>query len=181
VRTSNHQDYEECVETLHISYALHHDAFENGGYSGTMLQKANTIHAYMGYAFYVSQVSVFSSGAPKVDVLVNITQWGVAPFYYDLRLVLECDGNFLQSMTGVNEIVQKGQSKSFMFRNIPGTKHCLDGIKLALKSSYAYDDRPIRFAQGSDGTVSFSVPLPPAPVFAPVPVPVQTRAPLQAP
>jgi hypothetical protein len=53
---------------------------------------------------------------------------------------------------------------------------------LALKSSYAYDGRPIRFAQGSDGTVSFSVPLaPPDSVYAPVVAPVQAQTPLLAP
>jgi hypothetical protein len=93
-----------------------------------MLQKANTIHAYMGYAFYVSQVSVYLSEAQAVNILVDITQLGVAPFYYDLSLVLECNGDVLKSMNGVNEIVQKGESKRFMFKDVPGTKECLDDI-----------------------------------------------------
>ena len=171
-RTVNHQDYTECIDTLHITYALHHDAF-NVGYSGSVLQKANSIHAYMGYAFYVPQVAVYSSAqsdVQMVDVLVNITQIGVAPFYYDLSLVLECGVDILKSIGGVNRIIQKGQSESFMFRNIPGSSECLGGVKLGLQSSYAYGSRPIRFAQGSNGTVSFSVPLPPIPLPAPTPV-----------
>ena len=79
-RTEYHQDYKECIDTLHISYASHHDAFQNGGYTGAMLQKANQIHAYMGYAFYVSEVAVYPSNISTthaVDVAVDIMVTGL--------------------------------------------------------------------------------------------------------
>ena len=87
-RTEYHQDYKECVDALHISYAVHHGAFQDGGYTGNTLRNANFIHAYMGYAFYVSEVAAITtsiSSAHAVSVAVTITQLGVAPFYYDLN------------------------------------------------------------------------------------------------
>jgi hypothetical protein len=166
-RTENRQDYKECIDTLHISYALHHDAFQNGGYSGNVLRNANAIHAYMGYAFYVSEVAAYTTGqsnSQTVDISVAVTQLGVAPFYYDLNLVLDCIGLMKITLPGVEQITLKGQSKSFLFRNVPKTKQCLDAVTVYLQSSYAYKNRPIRFAQGINGKLLFALPLPPAPV-----------------
>jgi hypothetical protein len=42
-RTEHNQDLKECIDTLHISYVLHHGAFQNGGYTGSTLERANTI------------------------------------------------------------------------------------------------------------------------------------------
>jgi hypothetical protein len=183
-RTEYHQDYKECIDALHITYALHHDAFENGGYSGTTLQKANEIHAYMGYAFQISDVAAYVSSQPgtqAVDISVLITQTGVAPFYYDLSLVLECGGGVVKvSIPGVDEIILKGQSKRFLFRSVPATRECLDGISVSMHSSYEYAGRPVRFAQGTNGgKVTLSIPSPPKSVSSPVRAPV--RAPNTAP
>ena len=179
-RTEYHQDYKECIDALHLSYALHHDAFQNGGYTGNMLQNANKIHAYMGYAFFVSKVAAYPSTlstTQAVDVSVDITQFGVAPFYYDLKIVLECGNGVVKSkIPGVNTIVDKGEFKTFTFQNIPATRECLEKISLSLESSYAYMGRPILFAQGIDGKVSLSIPLPAPSVVAPVataPIPIQ--------
>lgn len=181
-RTEYHQDYKECIDTLHISYALHHDAFQNGGYTGTLLQNANKIHAYMGYAFYVSEVAVYPSTlstTQAVDFDVNVTQMGVAPFYYDLSIVLECGNGVVQiKLPGVDTILEKGESKAFTFQNIPATKECLEKITISLESSYAYLGRPILFAQGIDGKVSLNVPLPTPSVVVPA---VTTPAPMQRP
>jgi hypothetical protein len=38
--TYNHQDVKLTIDTLHISWILHHGAFSNGGYTGDMLQNA---------------------------------------------------------------------------------------------------------------------------------------------
>ena len=177
-RTEYHQDYKECIDALHISYALHHDAFQNGGYTGSMLQNANKIHAYMGYAFYVSEVAAYPSNLTTtraIDVSVDITQLGVAPFYYDLSIVLECGNGVVKTkQSGVNTIIEKGAVKTFTFPNIPATTECLEKITLSLESSYTYMGRPILFAQGIDGTVLLNIPQPP---ITPVVVPVATPAP----
>ena len=163
-RTENHQDYKECIDALHISYAVHHDAFQNGGYTGNTLRNANNIHAYMGYAFYVSEIAATTTSmtnAQDVDVVVSVTQLGVAPFYYDLNLVLQCDNGLVRkSLPGVNDIIQKGDSRTFTFTNVPATSVCLGKVAISLDSSYAYTGRPILFAQGSNGKVEVSIPIP---------------------
>jgi hypothetical protein len=199
VRTEYHQDYKECIDTLHISYALHHDAFQNGGYTGDALRNANAIHAYMGYAFYVSEVAAYQStlnATKAVDVSVQVTQLGVAPFYYDLSLVLECGSGVVKTtLPGVDEIIAKGETKEFIFRNVPATQQCLEQVTISLQSSYAYAGRPVRFAQGTtgNGKVSFRVPFPsqnrapvpsptfPAPASVPIAVPAVQRAPVKSP
>jgi hypothetical protein len=162
-RTDNHQDYMECIDALHISYALHHGAFQDGGYTGDVLRNANKIHAYMGYAFYVSEITALTSTLTNgtVDVYVTIIQIGVAPFYYDLSLLLECgNGSFNMTLPGVDLIIEKGESKKFLFQTVPATTECLGEVKLSLQSSYAYTGRPILFAQGTNGIVSITIPLP---------------------
>jgi hypothetical protein len=163
-RTENHQDFKECVDALHLSYVVHHGAFQNGGYTGDVLRNANAMHAYMGYAFYVSEIAALTrstTNAQSVDVSVKITQIGVAPFYYDLNLVLKCgNGLFNATLPGVNEIIDKSDSRSFVFKNIPSTSTCLNSVTLSLHSSYAYTGRPIKFAQSSTGDVTVRLPIP---------------------
>lgn len=167
-RTEYHQDYKECVDALHISYAVHHGAFHDGGYTGNTLRNANFIHAYMGYAFYVSEVAAITtsiSSAHAVSVAVTITQLGVAPFYYDLNLMLQCENGLVQKLQpGVNEIIQKGDFRTFTFTGVPATSACLGKVTLSLDSSYAYSGRPILLAQGSDGKVEVNIPVPGTPI-----------------
>lgn len=164
-KTYMHQEFTETVDTMHISYILHHDAFTNGGYKGDMLQRARDAHAYIGYAFCVSHVAAFAGTCDGVmNIQVTVTQAGNAPFYYDLALVMLCSvlPNALKA-DGVNEIVEKGQSKTFAFANIPlpsgATDRCIT-LRLHLESSHVYDERPVVFAQGTSGTVALSVPIP---------------------
>jgi hypothetical protein len=158
--TEWHQNFKKCIETMHISYVLHHDAFQNDGYQGDMLKLARAAHSYMGYSYYVAEVAAYaSSNVGYIDVGITIVQSGVAPFYYDLSLILECSGT-KKMQDGVNDIVEKGQWKLFLFRNVPASSQCLKELTVKLHSSYAYEGRPIVFAQGSDGSVSFAIPMP---------------------
>jgi hypothetical protein len=159
--TENHQDFKKCVDTTHATYILHHRAFSNGGLQGTELQNARKAHAHMGYNFQVTQVAVANSQTTpgNVDLSVTVKQTGVAPFYYDLSLRLKCTGVSLKQ-SGVEKIINQGDVKTFEFKNIPATSDCLSSVSLSLESSYAYPDRPIKFAQGSDGTVKLNLPLP---------------------
>jgi len=160
--TENHQDFKLCVDMTHVTYVLHHDAFINGGYTGSELENALDMHAYMGYNFYVSEVAAFESVMTReVDIAVTVTQSGVAPFYYDLGLALECaDLSVPLKLPGVEAIIERGESRTFRFTGIPNTKSCLSAVSLKLDSSMAYPDRPVRFAQGSDGTVELEIPFP---------------------
>jgi hypothetical protein len=137
----------------------------------------------MGYNFYVPSVTATqssSNNAGKVDVEVTVQQIGVAPFYYDLGLGLSCSGTNKRIQGGVDTLMDKGSSRIFKFVGIPATSECLDKLTLSLESSYAYKERPIKFAQ-KNGTVSFRLPLPPAVVNAPTRAPVVRRVPTAAP
>ena len=187
-RTEHHQDLKECIDTLHISYVLHHGAFQDGGYTGTALDRANTIHAYMGYAFSVTDVAALTTTTTDrvVDISVRMMQSGVAPFYYDLNLQLTCDnGTFQMMVAGVDKIIEQGQSSQFQFRHVPAKTECLDRVTLSLHSSYASPTRPVRFAQGTDGTnITFAVPLPPVVLnssLSPTPISVSVIQPSIAP
>jgi len=157
-----HQPFMECAEMTHMSYILHHDAFQDGGYTGSELQKALEAHAFLGYAFRVSAVAASVSSNPdKIDILVTIINEGIAPFYYDLGLQLECPGLPVPlRVDGVENLIDRGESGDFVFVGIPDNEECLQHISLQLHSSYAYEGRPIRFAQGDDGRVSLSIPTP---------------------
>jgi hypothetical protein len=158
--TENHQDFMLCVETTHASYVLHHDAFINGGYAGSVLQNALYAHDRLGYSYFVSQVGIESIGLDQVDVHVTVTQAGVAPFYYDLDLQLYCPGlNRPRRLGGVNFILGQGDSRTFSFPGVPATSLCLSDISLSLESTHTFPGRPIKFAQG-DGTVTLNVPQP---------------------
>ena len=164
--TEHKQDLRACIDALHISYVVHQDAFVYGGYTGDVLYEANELHAYMGYSYSVSEIaaSAFPTNDPTVvDVSVTIMQQGVAPFYYDLHLVFECgNGTMQMSLPGVNDIIEKGDSKIFTFADIPTANNCLDSVRISLYSPYAYPERPIRFGQGMNGTVAVRIPHPTA-------------------
>jgi len=158
--TEWHQDFMRCVEATHTSSMLHHDCFWNDGYSGKELANARLAHASMGYNFRVLRVCVAkSSQVDQVDVDVTVMQTGVAPFYYPLSLRLECPG-LTQTLHGVEAIIDNGDTRVFSFEGVPATAESLHSVSISLDSPYAYPGRPIRFAQGTDGTVSLSIPLP---------------------
>jgi hypothetical protein len=156
------QRFSDCVQVTHASAMLHHNAFINGGYSGTTLQNALLMHGYMGYNFYVSKVSLAESNfGATVDIEVTVRQIGVAPFYYDLGLALSCIG-LAQLLTrpGLESLIENGDEMSYVFTDIPATRECMSAVEISLVSSYAYPDQPIRFAQGADGTLILNLPLP---------------------
>jgi len=117
----------------------------------------------MGYNFYISGVAVTEAAIPGyyVDLSVQVTQLGLAPFYYDLALALSCAElpNPL-TQTGFETLFDRGDTQTFAFVGIPATGPCLRAISLSLESSYAYEGKPILFAQGETGKVVIDLPLP---------------------
>jgi len=157
--TPNKQDFKKCVEVTHATYMLHHNAFQVGEtMSGNELQNALDAHVSMGYNYEVKKVAAKVKGN-KVTIDVMVEQTGVAPFYYELSLVLKCDGT-TESVDGVDKLIGAGDSKVFSFTTIPGNSLCLNNIELLLDSKYVHPERPVRFAQGNNGRVTLSVPLP---------------------
>lgn len=186
--TESHQDFKLCVDVTHMTYMLHHHAFINGGYSGNELERALAMHTHMGYNFYVSEVAASESLASngKIDIAVTVIQSGVAPFYYDLGLELDCyDLPNPFKLPYVDSIIERGESKTFTFTDVPDTRTCLSSVALKLDSSMTYADKPIRFAQGIDGTVEIEIPLAhttsktPAPI-EPAPTPTSPGSVFQA-
>jgi hypothetical protein len=179
------QDFMQCVEATHATYMLHASAFSNGGYTGTERQNALRAHARMGYNFELTNVAVASSSFGTVTVDVTLNQTGVAPFYYPLNLTLSCSGS-VQTLDGVDLLVERGQSRIFSFSNIPASSSCLSRVYFTLVSSHTYPGRLIKFAQGN-GTVSLVVPMPsllapiPTPVIAPVARPASNPVPESVP
>lgn len=178
-RTVKKQSFMECVNVTHTTWMLHHSAFKNGGFTGSELANARFAHARMGYNFHVPSVSVKpSSSSGQVDIDVTVTQIGVAPFYYDLSLALQCSGMTKIVLPGVDTIIDQGSSKVLGFVGVPATTSCLNALSLTLESSYGYAGRPIKFAQGN-GNLTLSLPLPGSsptmpvsPMSAPVNLPV---------
>jgi len=162
---------------------LHHNAFSGDGYTGTELANALEMHSYMGYNFALTAVVAKNSTIEgEVDIRATVTQFGVAPFYYDLALSLDCSDLPNQLvLPGVDEIIDKGDSLAFDFRNVPATEECLSHVTFGLVSSMAYPERPIKFAQGSSGSVVLNIPLPGAPVATEIPTAAPSLEPTLAP
>lgn len=170
--TSYKQDFFDCTDITHATYMLNFAAF-SPGYTGTTLTRATLGSHSLGYAFQVTQVEAEeTSNSNEVSITVQVTQKGVAPFYYPLDLTLSCSGMSTQSQSGVEQIIEEGNVATFTFTNIPAESSCLDAIEIGLFSTYAYAGNPVKFAQGDDGTnVVVSVPLPnsvTSPTVAPV-------------
>jgi hypothetical protein len=159
----NKQDFMLCVETTHATYIIHVDAFKSSSpYTGKELENARMAHASMGYNFRITRVAVASgSAAGTATVDVTVQQVGVAPFYYPLSLVLQCQGAE-KVLHGVESLVSRGESKVFSFTGIPADSSCFESVSLRLQSEYVHKERPVLFAQGS-GNVSLRLPLPPPP------------------
>jgi hypothetical protein len=187
----NKQDFMECIKTTHATYIIHGNAFKADGYTGIELQNARFAHARMGYNYIVTKIGAISTSRRSITVDVNIKQIGVAPFYYPLTLVLSCPGTRVVVNDLEKSLASTNEEDNFRFGNFPIDGSCLKNMKLELVSTFTYDERPIRFAQGN-GTMVFSLPLPelapsalavptqPFPVSAPVrlpPIQVPVRVP----
>jgi hypothetical protein len=169
--TDGHQDFLLCVNKTHATFMVHFLAFvKGGGYSGTTLVNARRAHARMGYNFQITKVAISSSSAKNVTVQVTVQQTGVAPYYYPLSLVLSCRKT-TKKVSGVDGLLNQGDSKVFSFVGIPAKSSCLNAITMTLASSHAHAGRPIKFAQGSNGSVKLRLPLPPSTAKKSVPSP----------
>lgn len=155
------QSVDYCISTTHATYLLLNYAFAPWlGYSADDLTRAIAASDLLGYAFAVSRVQVSEGlSGNVVDVSVDVTQHGVAPFYYPLALSLTCNGATM-TVDGVEAITSFGDKASFVFSSVPATATCLNSVILSLDSIHAYAGNPVKFAQGT-GTVNLSIHLPP--------------------
>ena len=86
------QDFNTCVETTHASYMLNYQGFsgEGTGYEGAELEAAEAAALLMGYTFELTTAAMSLSGLHQGQITaaltLEVTQSGVAPFYYPLFL-----------------------------------------------------------------------------------------------
>jgi hypothetical protein len=153
------QDFNKCVDVTHATYMFHHWIFVGDNIPSATLNNARNAHARMGYNFQVTKVGAESVSDGLVTVDITVTQTGVAPFYYPLSLALECPST-TATLPGVDSLMEAGSSKVFSFTDIPADSACLESIEIKLQSNFAPAGRPVKFAQGNDGTVSLKIPLP---------------------
>jgi hypothetical protein len=91
------QDFDECVQATHLTYLLNYSAFsEKGtGYLGEELERAKAAALTLGYQFELAGATLSATGlledTVEVQVSVELSQTGVAPFYYPLTLTLHSE------------------------------------------------------------------------------------------
>lgn len=180
------QNFMDCVYVTHTTYMK-----IAGLTSPSEYERAIDAHTRMGYSYYVTQLSVYQSISNptnnNVDIDIMVSNIGVAPFYYPLSLKLECNDLISEPILVdiLDKVIQEEAGQMFTFINLPATTNCLNSIVISLYSNHVY--RPIRFAQGDDGIIRLSIPLPPTTPssFSPVtPAPIlisETSTPLSSP
>ncbi len=156
--TSYHQDFFLCANTTHATYILNAYAFSTG-YTGNDLAKAKLASNSMGYSFQVTKVVAYFVSSLTVDVTVEVTQRGIAPFYYPLILVLTCNnGSQTYTKTGLETaLINAGAASNFTV-SVANSNQCLDKISITLSSSRLVQGQTIKFAQGTTGVVVVSIP-----------------------
>jgi hypothetical protein len=114
------QDFDMFVDTTH---ATHHTCSTTTPLAqgkrkqpGWLRCKPRQVAWVTSYQFTVTKVSASVTGDNSVvDIEVEITQAGVAPFYYPLSLSLTCTSGHQWEATGVEAIVGQGDAKAFGF------------------------------------------------------------------
>jgi hypothetical protein len=117
----------------------------------------------LGYNFIINRVAAVKrdDSSDTIDIVVDLRQIGVAPFYYDLDLALDCDEiSTPWALKGAELLIADLDTTTFTFERVPATALCLQSVSFHLQSSYAFPERPIKFAQGKDGKVALTIPLP---------------------
>ncbi|HCP46763.1 MAG TPA: hypothetical protein DIU15_12015 [Deltaproteobacteria bacterium] len=91
------QDIDQCIEATHATYLLNYQAFNEGGvgYAGAERDHAEATALALGYRFEVQSATLSAGGlldrTVEAQVSVEITQSGVAPFYYPLFLTVDSE------------------------------------------------------------------------------------------
>jgi hypothetical protein len=89
------QDISECIDQTHASYMLNYYAFNGGGhgYLGADRDRAEASALQLGYQFELVAATAVASGMTDqtiaLSLQIELSQTGVAPFYYPLFLSIE--------------------------------------------------------------------------------------------
>jgi hypothetical protein len=102
------QDIGECIEQTHASYLLNYYAFngDGHGYLGADRDRADAAAVQLGYQFELIAASATASGLTdqtiEVSLQIELSQTGVAPFYYPLFLSVESPALEMPTTSGVD-------------------------------------------------------------------------------
>jgi hypothetical protein len=80
------QNFEQCVQETHASWLMDTGMVKEKQ-SATRIKNASRAVQRMGYEFHVMQATV-SRKADKTHLAVQLRNTGVAPFYYDWKIVV---------------------------------------------------------------------------------------------
>ncbi len=75
------QEFDRCVEVIHASWLCNEGVFKTK-IQGATRERAIQAARRLGYELYIPNVEI-QTGNGKLSVSLNITNTGVAPFYYD--------------------------------------------------------------------------------------------------
>jgi hypothetical protein len=136
------QDIGECIDQTHASYLLNYYAFngDGHGYLGADRDRADAAAVQLGYQFELIAASATASGLTdqtiELSLQVELSQTGVAPFYYPLFLSVESPAWEASATSGVDlQELMPGEHRivSFDLGRVPvGTLH--EPIELTLES-----------------------------------------------
>jgi|GEM_PF-1004656 len=157
------QDFIQCIEDTHTSWMINNGAFRaGGGYTGTQLDGARVAALTMGYEYAIPNFSIEASGlyqgAIDVAIEVDITNTGVAPFYYPLTLILEDDLGNTATLADDLQTLQPQNVRTLRFTaNNVDPDYLRRNFSLRLGSSILLPNQKIRFADQADmnGRLSF--------------------------
>jgi hypothetical protein len=102
------QDIGECIAQTHASYLLNYYAFngDGHGYLGDDRDRAEASSVQLGYQFELIAASASASGmndqSIELSLQVELSQTGVAPFYYPLFLSVESPVLEVPTISGVD-------------------------------------------------------------------------------
>jgi hypothetical protein len=151
VLSDDKQAWNETVDTTHVSWLLNNYAF-SGAPDATERSVTNVAEQRMGYELWVSHVEV--SRTEEGALLVNATlgNAGVAPFYYNLMLIVEMElltaagSRSTHSEAVVVPRVLPGDTSQLFatMRNVTAPSWTsLASVTLSLCCSRCYEARPV--------------------------------------
>ena len=158
------QDFGECVSQTHTSWMINNAAFRiDNGYEGSQLEGAQAASLAMGYELTVPRFALTASGleAGTIDIefLVEVSNTGVAPFYYPLTLHLGDGVDKIQVLSDDLHTLQPGETRtlSLTIQDVD-PKVLNDSYSLSLSSPILLGEQVIRFADQGDqaGVISLN-------------------------
>ncbi len=150
------QDFGECVSQTHTSWMINNAAFRiDNGYEGSQLEGAQAASLSMGYELAVPRFALTASGleAGTIDIefRVQVSNTGVAPFYYPLTLHLVDGVDKPQVLSGDLHTLQPGETRTLSLTVQDVDPEVLShSYSLSLSSPILLADQVIRFADQGD-------------------------------